>query len=136
MVQSLEDANMRHAVTDPSNGWYKNFLQRTGLVTASVAPLEISRQEWMTYVNYKRYYEVVAKILVDQGIARWNPAFKEDKVYVPRKKSGGVALAETDVDPECLMVLVDKPECMASYDETEVTLDQTTKRKVGIRNRL
>ena len=95
-----------------SGGWYNGFLRRQDLLTGASRPLEITRDLWSTSENVKQYYEVLEKVLLDEGIAERNPAFDP---LVPFS--------------EKLLIL--HPERLMSYDETAVSLDETVGSKAA-----
>jgi hypothetical protein len=93
-----------HFPNGVTTGWYYGWLERQGLRTGHMQPIEITRQKWLTSGNLKRYYEVLAAMLVKAGIARWNPDFDEDVPYSE-------------------VVLFIHPQRLTSHDETDTSLN-------------
>ena len=90
-----------------SSGWYYKFLARNKLCNADEKPLEMDRAKWVTPENLKAYYKVLAGVLVKAGVAVVNPDFNENVPYS---------------EP----ILIQHPKRIFSYDETNVSLDQTS----------
>ena len=78
----------------------------------------MTREKWTTSENVKQHYDVLQKVLLEEGIAEPNPNFDP---LVPFS--------------EPLRVL--HPERLLSYDETAVSLDETVgskaKKRRGVR---
>ncbi len=89
-----------------SSRWYYGFLFRNSLSTVDEKPLEMDRAKWVTPENRKAYFEVLAGVLVKAGVAVINPEFDENVLYSPP-------------------ILIVHPERIISYDETDVSQDQT-----------
>jgi hypothetical protein len=106
LVESGQD-QLLHDLTD---GWYRGFLRRMNWTTGHMTPIETTREAWLTPDNLEKYYDTAAKLICDAGIGHMNPAYNPNEPYG-------------------LMVIIDHPERMLSYDETAADLDQTTKGK-------
>ena len=55
-----------------SEGWYRVFLRRTGLETGTIRPLEMTRAQWLTVDNLKKYYQTAEGVLINAGVAAIN----------------------------------------------------------------
>ena len=109
----LVDQGKEHLVEDLTDGWYRGWLRRTGCCTGTVCPIETTRAAWFTPDNLEQWYDIVAEMLVEAGIARRNEHFDRDKPYDE-------------------MLTIDHIERVVSYDETDATLDETAKVKSNI----
>lgn len=92
--------------------WYYRMLDNYSHVlgTANQRPLEIDRARWATAANVKEWYNMLADILIDTGIARKNPDFDPNADAKSRK-----------AEP----ILIIDPDRMVSFDETRVEMDMT-----------
>jgi hypothetical protein len=88
-----------------TNGWYRGWLNRTGLHTGNQQPLDVTRAKWCTSENLRKYYDVMKGLYLEAGVAKPNPAFRP-----------GVPYSEE--------LIITHPHRLASYDESEVSLDQ------------
>ena len=93
-----------------TEGWYRKFLQRTGMTTGTERPLEITRGEWLTEENLQRYYEVAEGVLLKAGVAVPNPDYD---AAVPFSQP----------------ILITRPERIVSFDESRLELDCTATSK-------
>ncbi|KAK3270002.1 hypothetical protein CYMTET_14560 [Cymbomonas tetramitiformis] len=93
-----------------SDKWYYGFLDRWNMRTKNQRPFETDRVKWCTAKNLHQHYKVLAHTLVDAGIAVWNPDFEEDT-------------------PQSEMIHIIKPERLLSFDESRLTMDQTSTSK-------
>ena len=121
---AIIDCELDHLLEDGvvTDGWYYRFLARNKLNTGNFQPIETSRAEWCTPENMKKYYDIAAQVFLDAGIAEKNPKYDPDVPYDFTKPYDAQPL-------ECQPVIVTKPHRLASYDETDATLDQTDKSK-------
>ena len=105
-MQEVERQGLKRKLPDLTKGWYHGFQKRQGLLTGSSRPLEMTREKWTTSENVKQHYEVLEKVLSEEGIAEPNPDFDPLVPY-----------------SEPIRIL--HPERLLSYDETAVSLDET-----------
>ena len=105
---ALIENDAEELLSDLTDGWYRGFLCRirTGLGTGNQSSIETTRAAWLTPANLERYYDVAAEMLVDAGIAHRVEGFDRAQAYA-------------------VMLIIDHLERMLSYDETDLTLDQT-----------
>ena len=103
---ALIENDAEELLSDLTDGCYRGFLRRTGLGTGNQSPIETTRAAWLTPANLEGYYDVAAEMLVDAGIAHRVEGFDRAQAYA-------------------VMLIIDHPERMLSYDETDLTLDQT-----------
>ncbi|KAK3256831.1 hypothetical protein CYMTET_34053 [Cymbomonas tetramitiformis] len=109
MIRNSEVAKkFKHGVV--SDKWYYGFLKRWSLDTKNQRPFESDRVKWCTAKNLHQHYKVLAESLVGAGVAVWNPDFDEDERH-------------------SAMVKIIKPERLLSFDETRLTMDQTSTSK-------
>ena len=117
-MQEVERAGLTLKLPELTKGWYSGFLRRQDLLTGSSRPLEITREKWTTSENVKAHYEVLEKLLLEEGIAEPNPDF--DPLL-----------------PFSEPILILHPERLLSYDETAASLDETVgskaKKRRGVR---
>lgn len=79
--EALEQAGVSDALKDGSvgKGFVQRFVERNGLGTGKIQPLEAKRAEWMTASNYKVVFDNWAKIAVERcGIAERNENYSPD----------------------------------------------------------
>ena len=73
-----------------SEGWYRGFLRRHGLETGAFRPLEMTRAEWLTVENLKKYYETVEGVLLKAGVAErqqeWQMPCREWDIHMLMQK--------------------------------------------------
>jgi hypothetical protein len=89
-----------------TEGWYRGFLHRQGMLTRHLRPLEMARHEWLTEQSLADYYKVAKGVLLKAGVARVNPDFQPDVPYSQE-------------------ILITHPERIIGYDETKLELECT-----------
>ena len=89
-----------------TEGWYRGFLKRQGLLTGNLRPLEMARHQWFTEANLITYYDIAGGVLVNAGVAHVNPDYDPNA-------------------PFSMEYIIDHPQRIASFDETRVEMDCT-----------
>ena len=64
-----------------SEGWYRAFLRRSGLETCAFRPLEMTRAEWLTVDNLRKYYNTAEGVQLKAGVAERNPDYDSEDPY-------------------------------------------------------
>lgn len=92
--------------------WYYRFLKTHNHLfsTANQRPLEITRAKWATAANIGQWYDMIADVLVDKGLAVKNPN------YDVNAKPGSA---------DCEPIHITKPDRILSFDESRIELDMT-----------
>jgi hypothetical protein len=62
VIHMIKDKEHEHNFVNgqASEGWYRGFLRRHGLVTGTERPLEMTRVEWCTLENMDKYFDKAA----------------------------------------------------------------------------
>jgi len=106
LIEGTEYATMFPPDGIPTRGWYRGWLSRMDWSHGKMKPLELTRAKWMTEANLNTYFVTARDLLVNAGVAEMNPDFDPTVPYSHE-------------------IIITKPECICSYDETRMELDCT-----------
>eukprot|EP00965_Chrysotila_dentata_P236350 6201266-Pleurochrysis_carterae.AAC.5 len=95
--------------------WYYNsFVDPLALGTGNQRPIEIERARWATAKSIWTWYDMLAKTLVEAGVASWNPEFDSTAPLGSHKAE---------------LIIITEPKRVMSFDESRVELDMTESTK-------
>ena len=106
-----------------SRGWLTCFFARWDLELKGTNALESDRDAYFTPANVKTHFDILSKVLLDLKYATSNPNYDDRVNPLEFKKRG-----ET-IPTECQSIFLTPmgEQCLLSFDETDASLDATTK---------